>query len=233
MALDEYATHMRELERRIQLVEAQNASGEERAMPEAPSGVPERWEDHMEMMFDLQVLALQADLTRAITFKTGYDLSNKVFPESGTNKSYHGASHHANVPAAIMEFNLIGAPQRFARIAAALGESVDGLTTMEAARRSVDAVRELNADLDIPPDFAQTPFSDENIETMADDQTQTLGSEHICPGCGRACQLECRSRPIQVRGGPAELKEPVAHCPTCRRDFFPSASRAEDRRARL
>ena len=71
------------------------------------------------------------------------------------------------------------------------------------------------------------------IETMADDQTQTLGSEHICPGCGRACQLECRSRPIQVRGGPAELKEPVAHCPTCRRDFFPSASRAEDRRARL
>jgi hypothetical protein len=76
-------------------------------MPEAPSGVPERWEDHMEMMFDLQVLALQADLTRAITFKTGYDLSNKVFPDSGTNKSYHGASHHANVPAAIMEFNLI------------------------------------------------------------------------------------------------------------------------------
>ena len=106
-ALDEYATHMRELERRIQLVEAQNASGEEREMPEAPSGVPDRWEEHLEMMFDLQVLALQADLTRAITFKTGYDLSNKVFPDSGTNKSYHGASHHANVPAAIMEFNLI------------------------------------------------------------------------------------------------------------------------------
>ena len=59
------------------------------------------------MMFDLQVLALQADLTRAITFKTGYDLSNKVFPDSGTNKSYHGLSHHANVPAAIMEFNLM------------------------------------------------------------------------------------------------------------------------------
>lgn len=66
------------------------------------------------------------------------------------------------------------------------------------------------------------------IETMTDDQTQTLGTGDICPGCGQECQLEFRSRPIQVRGGPAELKEPVAHCSTCRRDFFPSTSRAED-----
>lgn len=106
-ALDEYTTHIRELERRIHLVEAQNTSGEERAMPEAPSGIPDRWEDHMRLMFDLQVLALQADLTRVITFKTGFDLQNRTFPESGTNKSFHGASHHGNVPAAIMEFNTI------------------------------------------------------------------------------------------------------------------------------
>ena len=85
---------------------------------------------------------------------------------------YYGVPHgiaNAILLPTIMEFNLIGAPHRFARIAAALGEPVDGLTVMEAARRSVDAVRELNADLDIPPDFAQTPFSDEIIETMADD----------------------------------------------------------------
>jgi hypothetical protein len=106
-ALDRYATDIREMERRIQLVEAQNSSGEERALPEAPSGVPERWEDHMQMMFDLQLLALQADLTRVITFKIGYDLSNKTFPESGTSKSFHGASHHGNVPGAILEFNTI------------------------------------------------------------------------------------------------------------------------------
>ena len=106
-ALDEYTTHIRELERRIEVVEAQNSSGEERQMPEAPSGVPDQWEEHMRLMFDLQLLALQSDLTRVITFKTGYDLSNKTFPESGSNKSFHGASHHGNVPAAIMEFNLI------------------------------------------------------------------------------------------------------------------------------
>ncbi len=106
-ALDQYATHIRELERRIELVEAQNSSGEERRMPEAPSGIPDRWEDHMELMFDLQVLALQADLTRVVTFKTGFDLQNSTFPESGTSKSFHAASHHGNVPEAILEFNVI------------------------------------------------------------------------------------------------------------------------------
>ena len=76
-------------------------------MPEAPSGVPDSWEEHMELMFDLQVLALSGDLTRVITFKTGFDQSNRTFPESGTTKSFHGASHHGNVPAEILEFNLI------------------------------------------------------------------------------------------------------------------------------
>jgi hypothetical protein len=107
LALDAYTSDVRELERRIQLVEAQNSSGEEREMPEAPSGIPDSWEEHMRLMFDLQVLALQADLTRVITFKTGFDLQNRTFPTSGTNKSFHGASHHGNIPAAIREFNLI------------------------------------------------------------------------------------------------------------------------------
>ncbi len=76
-------------------------------MPEAPSGVPESFAEHMQLMFDLQVLALQSDLTRVITFKTGFDQSNRVFPESGTTKSIHGASHHGNVPADILDFNKI------------------------------------------------------------------------------------------------------------------------------
>ncbi len=107
IALDQYMTHIRELERRIELVEAQNSSGEGRSMPEAPSGVPDRWADHMELMFDLQLVALQGDLTRAITFKTGFDLSNLSMPESGTNKSFHSLSHHGNQPASIMEINMI------------------------------------------------------------------------------------------------------------------------------
>lgn len=107
MALDEYTTHIREIERRIQLVEARNTSGEAREMPEAPSGVPDSFEEHMQLMFDLQVLALQTDLTRVITFKTGFDQSNRTFPESGTTKSVHGASHHGNVPGDILDFHKI------------------------------------------------------------------------------------------------------------------------------
>jgi hypothetical protein len=107
LALDEYTTNIRELERRIGLVQARNESGEERAMPEAPSGIPETWEEHMELMFDLQTLALQADLTRSITFISGVDQENRTHPESGTNQSWHGASHHGNVPTAILDYNLI------------------------------------------------------------------------------------------------------------------------------
>jgi hypothetical protein len=107
VALDEYLQHIREVERRIQLMEAQNVSGEDRPMPAAPSGIPGTWEEHMELMFDLQVLALQSDMTRAITFKTGFDQSNRTFPQSGTNKSIHGASHHGNVPDDIMDFHRI------------------------------------------------------------------------------------------------------------------------------
>jgi hypothetical protein len=106
-ALDEYVTHIREIERRIELVEARNASGEEREMPEAPSGVPDNWEEHIRLMFDLQVLALQSDLTRVITFKTGFDQSNRAFPVSGSTRSIHGASHHGDVPEDILEFNKI------------------------------------------------------------------------------------------------------------------------------
>ena len=109
LALDQYTTHIRELERRIQLVEAQNSSGGERAMPEAPAGVPDRWEDHMELMFDLQVVALQADLTRVITFKPGADRSSMTFPESGSSKGWHSATHHGNTPEGIMDCNKINA----------------------------------------------------------------------------------------------------------------------------
>ncbi len=71
------------------------------------------------------------------------------------------------------------------------------------------------------------------VETMTGDQGAELGTEHPCPGCGRQCRLDHRSRVVQVRGGAADLDEPVAHCSTCRRDFFPSTSRAQDRRAWL
>jgi hypothetical protein len=61
----------------------------------------------MKLMFDFQVLALQSDMTRVISFKTGRDASSRAFPESGTNKGFHPASHHGGREAAILEYNLI------------------------------------------------------------------------------------------------------------------------------
>jgi hypothetical protein len=105
--LDKYITDIRELERRIQAVEAHNASGEVRELPEAPIGVPDSFEEHMHLMFDIQVLALQSDMTRVISFKTGRDASSRAYPESGTNKGFHPSSHHGGREATVMEFNLI------------------------------------------------------------------------------------------------------------------------------
>ena len=105
--VDQYLENVRELERRIQKVEAKNESGDERLLPEAPVGVPDSFEEHMKLMFDIQVLAFQSDMTRVFSFKTGRDASSRTFPESGTNKGFHPASHHGGREAAILEFNLI------------------------------------------------------------------------------------------------------------------------------
>src|ERR1044071_444167 len=105
--LDKYLQDIRELERRIQLVEARNSSGAERELPEAPIGVPDSFEEHVKLMFDFQVLAFQSDMTRVFSFKTGRDASSRAYPESGTNKGFHPASHHGGREAAILDFNKI------------------------------------------------------------------------------------------------------------------------------
>jgi hypothetical protein len=61
----------------------------------------------MRLLFDLQVLALQTDMTSVISFKIGRDAQNRVFPESGSNQPFHPASHHGNREERIMEFNKI------------------------------------------------------------------------------------------------------------------------------
>src|SRR5688572_19738020 len=96
--LERYLENVREVERRIQKVEAYNRSGEGRELPEAPPGVPDSFTEHMEQLFDIQVLAFETDMTRVVTFKTGRDNTGRRFPESGSDESYHGASHHGNDP---------------------------------------------------------------------------------------------------------------------------------------
>jgi hypothetical protein len=102
--MDQYLENVREIERRIQRVEARNTSGEQRELPGAPAGVPDSFEEHMKLMFDLQVLAFEADMTRVFTFKTGRDASARVYPESGVAAGFHPASHHGNNPKRVTEY---------------------------------------------------------------------------------------------------------------------------------
>ncbi|MET0113855.1 MAG: DUF1552 domain-containing protein, partial [Limnospira maxima] len=81
--VDQYLNNVRELERRIQLVVAQNESGEVREIPEAPAGVPDSFSEHVKLMFDIQALAFASDMTRVFSFKLGRDGSARVYPESG------------------------------------------------------------------------------------------------------------------------------------------------------
>jgi hypothetical protein len=105
--VDQYLENIRELERRIQRIEARNLSGEMRELPEAPAGVPDSFEEHVKLMFDFQVLAFESDMTRVFSFKTGRDASSRSYPDSGTNSGFHPASHHGGREAGVMTFNQI------------------------------------------------------------------------------------------------------------------------------
>jgi hypothetical protein len=105
--LENYLDDIREIERRIGRIEEYNESGELREMPEAPAGVPDSFEEHVKLMFDLQVLAFESDLTRVFSFKMGRDSSARVFAESGVDRPFHPASHHGGNEDAIEDFALI------------------------------------------------------------------------------------------------------------------------------
>src|SRR5262249_9050538 len=81
-----------------------NSSGEPRDLPGAPVGVPDAFEDHVKLMFDLQALAFAADITRVFSFKLGRDGSARVYPASGVNLPFHPASHHGENEGRINQF---------------------------------------------------------------------------------------------------------------------------------
>ncbi len=92
-----YLETVREVERRIQKAEADVA---ENPLPDLdrPTGVPAAYADHARLMFDLQVLALQGDVTRVITFQLARETSNRTYPEIGVADPHHPLSHHGNDP---------------------------------------------------------------------------------------------------------------------------------------
>ena len=102
--MDRYLENVREIERRIQRVVARNESGENRELPEAPAGVPDSFDEHVKLMFDLQALAFQADMTRVFSFKMGRDASGRVYPASGIDNGFHPASHHGDNEQNITDF---------------------------------------------------------------------------------------------------------------------------------
>jgi len=92
--LDQYLEHVREIEQRIQRAERQATS--EITLPVAPVGIPDSWEEHATVMFDIMALAFEADLTRVFSFMLNREASQLVFPNLGFNEPWHHVSHHGN-----------------------------------------------------------------------------------------------------------------------------------------
>jgi hypothetical protein len=94
--LDQYLEHVREVETRIQRAEKKAETDLE--IPLAPVGIPDKWEEHATVMFDLMALAYEADLTRVFSFMLNREASQLVFPDLGFNEPWHHVSHHGNEP---------------------------------------------------------------------------------------------------------------------------------------
>ena len=94
--LDEYLDGIRQLEGRIKNLETQGELSLSSAS--LPVGIPDSFEEHIKVMFDLQVLAFQGDLTRVITFLIGRESGQRTYPQIGVPDAHHGISHHANDP---------------------------------------------------------------------------------------------------------------------------------------
>ncbi len=93
--VSDYLDSVREVERRIQKA-GQRAADAPAPDRDRPAGVPEAYADHARLMFDLQVLAMQADLTRVMTFQLARETSSRTYPEIGVTEGHHGTSHHSN-----------------------------------------------------------------------------------------------------------------------------------------
>lgn len=106
--VSQYLETVREVERRIQKAEADT---KDNPLPDLdrPVGVPAAYADHARLMFDLQVLALQGDVTRVITFQLARETSNRTYPEIGVSDPHHPLSHHGNDPEKIARMAKINA----------------------------------------------------------------------------------------------------------------------------
>ena len=124
--IEEYTEAIRDVERRIQKAEEQRDL--ELPTLEQPQGAPAVFEDHLELMFDLQLLALQSDLTRVITFMISKEQSARPYPQIGVPEAHHPLSHHNNVPELVEHMSKINRyhTELFSRYLAKLRATPDG-----------------------------------------------------------------------------------------------------------
>jgi len=102
--LDQYLEDVREIERRLQIAMSQSASVPDMSVP---YGVPESFDEHIKLQFDLLALAFQADITRVGSLLMARDLTGRVYPAAGTDISFHGGSHHAEDPGRIAQYAIL------------------------------------------------------------------------------------------------------------------------------
>jgi hypothetical protein len=105
--LERHLEDVREVERRIEL--AGRKVGDDLAVPDKPAGVPDDFEQHAKLMFDLLTLAWAAELTRVGTLMIAKEVSNAVYPASGVNDPFHNLSHHSEVPSNIERYARLNA----------------------------------------------------------------------------------------------------------------------------
>ncbi|MBF8269253.1 MAG: hypothetical protein HW386_962 [Gammaproteobacteria bacterium] len=102
LRLEQYFEDVREIERRLQIAAVATTSTP--VDMDLPYGVPESFDEHIKLQFDLLALAFQADITRVATLLYARDLTGRMYPESGTDISFHGGSHHAEEPGRIAQY---------------------------------------------------------------------------------------------------------------------------------
>jgi hypothetical protein len=124
--MNQYTESVRDVERRIEKAEKQ--TGLELPSLEQPQGVPPVFEDHLALMMDLQLLALQSDLTRVISFMIGKEQSARPYPQIGVPEAHHPLSHHSNVPELIARMSKINRyhAELFAKYVERLRTTPDG-----------------------------------------------------------------------------------------------------------
>ncbi|HXC59912.1 MAG TPA: DUF1552 domain-containing protein [Steroidobacteraceae bacterium] len=104
--MDQYLSSVRDIERRIQKSEKLDVDAHSGDLAK-PAGVPAQFSEHVGTMFDLQLLAMQADITRVASFMIGREVSNRTYPEIGVTDAHHMTSHHAGDPAKKQKVSLI------------------------------------------------------------------------------------------------------------------------------